>query len=44
MLTNRLTTTRATLMGHRKGKLSFMKHQPTQMQMVTEMNSVATRM
>lgn len=42
MLTNRLTTMRATLMGHRNGNESFLKHHPTQMQMPVEMNSVAT--
>jgi hypothetical protein len=42
MLTNRLTTTRATLMGHSAGKLSFLKHQPTHTQMATEMNRMAT--
>jgi hypothetical protein len=31
-----LTTTRSTWMGHRKGKESLVKHQPTQMHSATE--------
>ncbi len=39
---NMLTTARTNLTGHRKGKLSFLKHHATQMQIPTERYSMPT--
>jgi hypothetical protein len=44
MLTNTETTTRATLIGHRAGHLSDVKHQPTQAHRPRLRKSRATRM
>lgn len=44
MLTNSDTTMRATLMGHRNGNESLLKHHPTHTQIAVDTNSTATRM